>query len=221
MSTATTTKKAAPKKRAPKPAPPKAVFVRPTQLATALRNISRFACKDSSLPAINTVLVEHKAGQLTVVATDRFTLGVETFNVTAIPSEFGPDFTVMIPLHEVGVLLAALKGQGLSVPVKPVTGGKVTVDNVTVGLVTDYPYPDWRKLISESTKRESTASEVLISPDRLKPFVGLYPGMQIRVTDPNRPLVAVVPGRFIGILMPLRSESDGVAQTLTALGLAA
>lgn len=194
------------------------VVVNASQFASAVRTISKFASKDDTLPTINGVRIEKVGDQLTVFATDRFAMGVETMS---IPGGDGPDFAATISLKDVAILLLALKGQRDLVVIEP-NENTVTIKGIPFEVVTGH-FPNWRKVLKDNATREvEGANEPSFNPDLIRPFLGLYSsGLQVKFTGGNRPLIAVVPGRFIGLAMPVMPKGDAIGDMLKAIEVAA
>lgn len=237
MTTTSTKTRPAPAKKAPakKPAArttPPCISVPGRTFATALRRVAKFACTDTSLPMINAVRIEcSKPGCITLVATDRFVLGAESIiaDTEDLKTEKArAELGVTISLADVRVLLERLRTHmigDLHIPLTVLADGRMSVLGTTLGIPNKdaTPFPEWRKILHRVITDYTAGSKVsgsLINPDRVKPFLGLGREVKLHLpADPNRPIMAVIPGQFVGVLMPIRSEGFKPEETLAEFGI--
>ncbi|QOI66879.1 DNA polymerase III sliding clamp [Gordonia phage Bosnia] len=226
----TATPRKSPAKRAPRRAAAKksvdTIAVASTELERAIARVKPFACTDESLPAINAVALQLRNRILTLVATDRFTLGANIIHPVFLEDDMSlpDDFEVVIRLVELPILLGALKrcnSKALNRVELQIADGQVIVDGVRIGDASlSGKYPKWRQII-ENAEREATAApefgEVAMNPAYLRRFAAIKPRPVMRVSTPSKPVIATSDD-FVGVLMPVRMTGSR-ADVLSQLGI--
>jgi hypothetical protein len=174
-----------------------------------------FAGRDPTLPAVNAIYVESTSTHLVAVATDRFILGA-----SATPYEGWP-FEVAIALEYVPLLLKATAGRAnrlapVEVSVSP-KGRRLKVDmsyglGLSIPTMGDYDperFPKWKTLLAEKRNVGSgTYFNTLINPAKLGAFTKLKADcLSIKAAAPNQPIMITARDDFIGLAMPIRSDS--------------
>ncbi|WP_288337895.1 hypothetical protein [uncultured Gordonia sp.] len=197
-------------RKAPAKKPVDAITVSVSDFEKAIARVKPFACTDETLPMINGIMLELKDRVLTVVATDRFTIGASLVHPLFYDEdeELPADFQVVIRLPELPIVAAVLKRCVLGRIDLQVLGGQIVIDGIRVG-DTDLngQFPDWRRLVTEAEKRINGGvpeiGEIAMNPAYLRRFAQIRPLPTMRVTGANHPALAVAEG-FIGLLMPVR-----------------
>lgn len=205
--------KKAPVRKSPAKKPVDTITVSVSDFEKAIARVKPFACTDETFPMINGIMLELKDRVLTVVATDRFTIGASLVHPVFYDEdkELPADFQVVIRLSELPIVAAVLKrspGRLVGRIDLRVSGGQIVIDGMRVG-DTDLngKFPDWRRLVAEAEGRIAEGvpeiGEIAMNPAYLRRFAQVRPLPVMRVTAAHRPALAVSDG-FIGLLMPVR-----------------
>lgn len=180
--------------------------VNANELATALATIAHFADPDKSIPMLNSILLEARAGRLTAVATDRYVLG--TYE---IPFE-GHDFSALVPLVDAKALTAVLKRQYKAARVSlGCRDDRLTVvhyeGEVRIRL-NDHDYPKWRALIPDA-KDAQECTGISLSPTNIARFAKVPHAktepMHLFFKGRLKPVRVQIGESFVGLIMPMRS----------------
>lgn len=225
--TTTAAPRKTPAKRAPrrtvakKPAP-KPIGVHVRELERSIARVKPFAHADELLPVINSIVFEYRSGVLSVFATDRFTMGCSIIEHTADADDLPDDFTVVVRLGELPLLMAAVKrGSAGGHAVITHKDGRIVTDGVSVGdpaLIDSLP--KWRNILATAAREAGTPdinSAISMNPVYLQRFARIKPTPTLSVSTPSKPIV-VTSVDFIGLLMPVR-DLDGADRLLERLGV--
>ncbi|AXQ63909.1 DNA polymerase III sliding clamp [Gordonia phage Horus] len=208
-------------KRVAKPEPrPIGIHVR--ELERAIARVKPFAHADELLPVINSIIFDYRDGVLSAFATDRFTMGCNIVEHTADADNLPENFTVVVRLGELPLLLAAVKrGSAGGHAVIAHRDGQIVTDGVAVGDPTLVEaVPKWRNILAGAV-REAGAPEInsaiSMNPVYLRRFAQIKPTPTMSVSTAGKPIV-VTSVNFIGLLMPVR-DVDGPDRLLERLGI--
>ena len=229
--TTKTSSRRTPAKRAPrKPAAKKStdkMTVVISEFEKAIATVKPFASADTTLPMINSVVLQMRDRTLTIAATDRFTMGANVIR-PVFPDDnkdLPGDFEVVIRLIELPILLGALKRSDAKLVNRvelTITGNQIVVDGVRVGDPDlSGKFPDWRKIVAEAevaSQGTPQFGEVAMNPTYLRKFAQIKPRPHLRVSSESKPILAVSEN-FIGVLMPVRIAQDR-ASVLASFGIA-
>lgn len=183
-----------------------------TDLVRVLTEASLFACK-SDLPVLNSVRLEATGTHLLAIASDRFVMGVSSARYEGRP------FAITLPMAGVKLVLGACK---LQVGWKPEVDLRVTPKGtllhvtiaetvVTVPTFQEFPYPDWRKLLSESNEATEAVGAVGLNPQYLAKFGKIGTKGSFYLQSPSRPVKVRVGETFVGLIMPLHLRDENAA----------
>jgi hypothetical protein len=193
-------------------------------LYSLLGAVVPFAGKDRyGLPLLAAVRVEARGDHLLAMATDRYRIGVKRHTGSG---EWSPDFAATIPLGTIRTLqqmFKPMRGMDVDLTLTPnEDGSRVAVE--AVGALSDLlsalvefslvsgEYPKFASVILEGFEREPEGSVFAVAPRLLADFGKLAsPGLLIKSSGPNKPIIFSDREGFIGALMPKRLPGDEVA----------
>lgn len=199
------------------------ITVKADDVARILSNALAHAGKDDNLPVLNAVRLECEAGTLTAVATDRYSLGMDTAQLV----EGSDTFTFLVGRDDVNRIVKACKEHGKSW--RNVVGGPtVTLTATADALTLEVPgtsitargeigeFPRYRSLIPDTSDETGTPHIALTASNLLK-ITKLTTGskntpLRFYFTSPTKPVVVRV-DTFVGLLMPCRIEWEAVDVT--------
>lgn len=196
------------------------------ELHRLLTPVLPMASRDDGLPVLCAVLVEVDDGQVFAWATDRFNLGLSRLPVEGDEVQVDPAFRALIPVDDVKHLLSLFRVRrghaDAAVRLTVESDNQLRVESaaglfefasVSVAYrLLSGAYPNTRSLLVKelSEPRAETSPDWFIcNPDFLAKFKAA--GDTVAVDLParvGRPAVIRVGDRFVGLLMPRRTEAD-------------
>jgi DNA polymerase III sliding clamp (beta) subunit (PCNA family) len=195
------------------------ITVKADDVARILSNALAHAGKDDKLPVLNAVRLECESGTLTAVATDRYSLGLDTAAVV----EGSDTFTFLVGRDDVNRIVKACKEHGKSW--RNVVGGPTVTLTATADTLTlEVPgtsitargeigeFPRYRSLIPD-TSGDGTP-HIALTASNLAKLTKLVTGskntpLRFYFNSPTKPVVVRV-DTFVGLLMPCRIEWEAV-----------
>lgn len=187
--------------------------VRAKDLAEALSDALLFASRDPYVPIINAVRFESDGSTLTLVATDRYALGIRTITAPSEPFEF------VLPYADTQDLIGLLKTRWHSHKRGPevslqVENGVLTVATANLSVRYDQAigeFPKWQKLADQikSNKAKPDVGDFAVNPLLLAKFarvstVGPTSPLSIKTTGVSDGVQVRAGKHFWGALMPVR-----------------
>lgn len=145
------------------PRPTTSVALAGDDLVAALSSIRFAVSSDPNLPMLSGVLLDIAAGELRVVATDRYRLAVASAPTSAMT---GPAVSALAPVELIDEALTALHDETGEVTVA-IDGQQIVFTSpagtTRRGDLLDFEFPDWERLL-----RTSSARRIRIDAARLR-----------------------------------------------------
>ena len=182
------------------------------QLGAALLNVLPHASKDGTLPILGCVRFEVTPDTVTLIATDRYSMGVQE-----IPCENGSTMDLNLTVDFCKQLVKACKAQrGGYVHISAHGDGSVTAQFADCAFTSQTlvaTFPKWRSLIDAPTP--APVGSVALGPFNLVKFGKIYdhnmtalriPTVVFTFNGDNRPVSVSVGGlgSFRALVMPIR-----------------
>lgn len=183
-----------------------------------LSNAAVFAGKDTTLPVLNAVRVEISApdqnaeATMTAVATDRYTIGMDTCNVSGVINELA----LLISLPDVQRLVKAAKSCKHGYVVGAVEQDErvrfdIAFDATMIVQQQDGEFPKYRSLIPDDSTLDASdgVNTIAFDPSKLARFdkvqgSGRLDPIKLRLLTPTKPALVTKGDTFIGLIMPIR-----------------